>query len=124
MSPTAIIHRSPDVDAWFDAYDHPLKEVMQRVREIILGADPRIRESVKWSTPTFGYHGNLGSFQPRAKRFVSVLLQEGTSIPGTHRLLVGDGPHVRTMHFADIAAVEAARPGIEAIVRAWCDSRE
>lgn len=27
---------NPEVDAWFDDYDHPMKEAMLRVREIIL----------------------------------------------------------------------------------------
>ena len=30
----------PSVDAWFDAYDNPMKPAVQRVREIILAADP------------------------------------------------------------------------------------
>ena len=46
---------SPAVDAWFAQLDHPLKEAMQRVRELILDADPRIDETVKWSTPTFTF---------------------------------------------------------------------
>ncbi len=44
-----------EVDAWFDDFDHPLKDAMVRVREVILGADSRIEETVKWSTPTFMY---------------------------------------------------------------------
>ena len=59
-----------EVDAWFDDFDHPLKDAMVRVREVILGADSRIEETVKWSTPTFMYKGNLVSFQPRTKKFV------------------------------------------------------
>jgi len=33
--------RSPDVDAWFDAYDNPMKPVVQRLREIVLEAEAR-----------------------------------------------------------------------------------
>jgi hypothetical protein len=32
---------------------------MQRVREIVLGTDPRIEESIKWSTPTFSFEKQL-----------------------------------------------------------------
>ncbi|MEX0629375.1 MAG: DUF1801 domain-containing protein [Chloroflexota bacterium] len=64
--------RNPDVDAWFEAYANPHKAVVERVREVILDADPRIIESVKWSTPTFSYRGNLVSVQPRAAKFVSL----------------------------------------------------
>jgi hypothetical protein len=37
-----------DVDAWFAKYENPMKEVVQRVRAIILEADPRIGECIKW----------------------------------------------------------------------------
>lgn len=35
---------SAEVDAWFEAYDNPMKAVVQRVREILLAADPRVTE--------------------------------------------------------------------------------
>jgi uncharacterized protein YdhG (YjbR/CyaY superfamily) len=59
--------RNPDVDAWFEKKRHPLEEAMQRVRDITLAADPRITETIKWSTPTYSYKGNIFSFNP-AKR--------------------------------------------------------
>jgi hypothetical protein len=37
---------------------------MMRAREIILGADGRVSESIKWKTPTFAYRGNIASFNP------------------------------------------------------------
>jgi hypothetical protein len=118
------MQRNPAVDAWFAAYANPQKAVVERVREIILAADARITESVKWSTPTFSYRGNLVSFQPRATKFVSLLFHEGASIPGDHPRLEGDGPHVRTMRFADLADAEQGALDLHAVVRAWCDARE
>jgi hypothetical protein len=116
--------RNPDVDAWFARYDNPLKPVMQRVREIVLDADARIGESVKWSTPTFEYRGNLASFQPRSKRFASLLVHTGATIPGNHPILEGDGPQVRIMRFTDVATVESRRDELAEVVRAWCDTRD
>lgn len=116
--------RDAAVDAWFEAYANPQKPVVERVREIILTADVRITESVKWSTPTFSYRGNLVSFQPRATKFVSLLFHEGASIPGDHPRLEGDGPHVRTMRFADMSDAERGAAELQAVVRAWCDARE
>jgi hypothetical protein len=118
------MQRNPDVDAWFETYANPQKAVVDRVRQIILDAHPRITESVKWSTPTFSYRGNLVSFQPRATKFVSLLFHEGASIPGDHPRLEGDGPHVRTMRFADLADAEQGALDLHAVVRAWCDARE
>jgi hypothetical protein len=115
---------NPDVDAWFSQYDNPMKAAVQRTREILLDADRRLDETIKWSTPTFTYKGNLVSFQPRAKQFVSLLFHTGASIPGEHPLLEGGGDTARYARLDDLAAVEDAKPQLEAIVRAWCDARD
>ena len=41
------MRRNMDVDAWFDRYDNPMKTVVERVRAIVLDADPRIDECIK-----------------------------------------------------------------------------
>jgi hypothetical protein len=116
--------RDPAVDTWMAQYENSLKPLVARVRDIILGADPRIDETVKWSTPTFTYRGNLASFQPRSKRFVSILFHEGASIPGSHPILEGGGDHARYIRLADDAEIDARRAELEAVVRAWCDARD
>ena len=42
------MNRNPEVDRWFDERDHPLDEAMRRAREIILGSDERVSESITW----------------------------------------------------------------------------
>lgn len=113
---------TPEVDVWFDGYDHPMKEAMLRVREIILG-DERMSETIKWKSPTFMYEGNMASFNPRTKAHVSLMFHTGASIPGDHPRLEGGGDTARYMKFADLADVELARAEIEAVVNAWCESR-
>jgi hypothetical protein len=115
---------SPDVDAWFDRYENPMKETVAAAREVLLEADDRIGEVVKWSTPTFVYKGNLASFQPRAKQFVSILFHEGATIPGTHPILEGGGDHARYVRIAGPEELTARRTELEAVVRAWCDAHD
>jgi len=45
-------NQNPDIDAWFAKKAHPLTDAMQLARQTILAADPRVTESIKWSTPT------------------------------------------------------------------------
>lgn len=116
--------RNLEVDAWFERYDNPMRDAVQRTREILLGADPRLDEVIKWSTPTVTYKGNLVSIQPRAKQFVSLLFHTGASIPGEHPLLEGGGDTARYARLDDVDAVERAKPKLEAIVRAWCDTKD
>jgi hypothetical protein len=113
---------SPEVDAWFEEYEHPAKDTMLRVREIILG-DDRMTETIKWKSPTFMYQGNMASFNPRTKAHVSLMFHNGASIPGSHPRLEGGGDTARYMKFTDLDDVEGARGEIEAVVAAWCESR-
>jgi len=112
---------NPQVEDWFQNLDHPLKEAMLLTRQIILEADERISESIKWSAPTFEFKGNLASFQPKAKQFVSLMFHRGSEIPGEHPDLEGDSALVRIMRFHDEADVETHRKPLQAVVQAWCD---
>jgi hypothetical protein len=115
--------KNPDVDAWFAAKQHPLEDAMQEVRRITLAVNPKIEESIKWSTPTFSYKGNIFSFNP-AKKFVSLLFHTGASIPGRHSRLEGDGDTARVMRFTDLEDVKAGSKELTAVLKAWCKSRD
>ncbi len=108
-----------EVDTWFSQYDNPQKENMQRVREIILAADERMEETIKWQAPTFMYRGNLASFNPRAKQHASLMFHTGATIPGDFPSLTGSGDTARYMTFADKDQVEARKEELESIVKAW-----
>lgn len=111
-----------DVDAWFDDYEHPAKDAMQRVRQIIL-EDDRMTETIKWKSPTFMYEGNMASFNPRTKAHVSLMFHTGASIPGEFPRLEGGGDTARYMRFSSLGEVEEAADDLRAIVDAWCESR-
>ena len=115
------MNTNKEVDSWFADFEHPHKDAMLRIREIILGAEGRMTESVKWSAPTFSFEGNLASFQPRTKKLVSLMFHRGSEIPGEHPRLEGDAALVRVMRFKDLNDVEGQQKDIEAVVRAWCN---
>lgn len=54
---------------------------MLRVREIVMW-DGRMSETIKRQSPTFMYHGDMASFNPRTKARVSLMFHTGASIPG------------------------------------------
>ncbi len=116
------MNKNPEVDGWFASYEHPLKEAMLRVREIIL-ADTRMTETIKWKSPTFMYEGNMASFNPRTKAHVSLMFHTGASIPGDHPRLEGGGDTARYIKFTDLDDVEQAADELQAIVEARCTSR-
>lgn len=116
--------RSPEVDAWFAAYQNPMKPVVLRIREIVLGADPRIDECIKWQAPTFTFEGNLASFFPKSKQHASLMFHVGAKIPGKHPRLEGSGDTSRVMKLGSVAEATKARKDLEKVVRAWCDWRD
>lgn len=116
--------RSKEVDAWFERYDNPMKDVVQRIRAIVLGADTRIEECIKWQAPTFTYLGNLASFFPKSKQHASLMFHTGAQIPGKHPRLEGSGGTSRVMKVGSVAEANTTKADIAKIVRAWCDWRE
>jgi hypothetical protein len=116
--------RSKEVEAWFARYDNPMKDVVLRIRTIMLDADPRIEECIKWQAPTFTYSGNLASFYPKSKQHASLMFHTGARIPGDHPRLEGAGDTSRVMKIASLADAAAAKEDLERLVRAWCDWRD
>jgi uncharacterized protein YdhG (YjbR/CyaY superfamily) len=115
--------RRKEVDAWFAKYDNPMKDVVQRVRELILEADDRIDECIKWQAPTFTYDGNLASFFPKAKQHASLMFHTGSAIPGKHPRLEGTGVG-RLMKIHSVDDANAAAKDLKKIVAAWIAFRD
>ena len=116
--------RDPEVDAFVASLDHPLEAGIQAVRDVVLGVDPRIAETIKWKSPTFMFEGNIASIEPRSKKQVSVLFHQGAKLPGSHPKLEGGGETVRYMRFADASDVKRKRQDLEKAIRAWIALKE
>lgn len=61
------MNRNPEVERWLEEKDHPLDAAMRRARDIILGTDDRVTETIKWSTPTFVFEGTSPASTPRRR---------------------------------------------------------
>lgn len=111
------------MDEWFEAEQRPSSDAMQSARTIILDSDTRVTETIKWSTPTFVYKGNILSFTP-SKTGVGLMFHRGADIPGNHPLMTGGGKLVRTMRFGGVDETQARSDDIRRAVVAWCDWRD
>ena len=59
------------VDDFMKKLDHPLINLMQYVRKVILSADASIGEGIYWNAPTFFYTGKMEPFEPKEyKRYI------------------------------------------------------
>ena len=115
--------RNPDVDAWFSSYDNPQKDLVQAVRDVVLAADERVGEVIKWQAPTFTYAGNIASFYPRARQHVSLMFHQGASLTDPEGILEGEGETSRVAKFADADDLVAKTAAVQGLVRAWIEAR-
>jgi hypothetical protein len=116
-------NRSAEVDAWFDRYDNPQKGLVQAVRDVILSADPRVTETIKWQAPTFMYNGNLASFYPRSTKHASLMFHTGASLPDPTGLLEGEGDTSRVARFLDEDDLAAKADALRGLVAAWIEQK-
>jgi hypothetical protein len=113
------MNKNPEVDAYLKKKAHPMTAEIQRVREIILAAHPDIEETIKWSSPTFLYKGNMASYFMNAKKHVSLMFHKGALIPDDTGLLQGDGKEGRTAKFADMEEIELRKEDLVKLVLEW-----
>ena len=89
--------------------------------KIILRADRRMAEFVKYGTRTFGYDGDFATFvKVSNKKQVSLMFNRGARIPGKFAHLEGTGPSARFMRFAHPAEAQARFAELSKIVAACC----
>jgi hypothetical protein len=109
-----------EVEAWFAEKKPPAEAALRRVRDVILGADPRMAEYVKYGSVQFAFGGDMASFVQTSKKTVSLMFHRGGKITGTFPHMEGTGRAVRFMRFADVAEVEARSDELAEVARAWC----
>lgn len=74
---------SPEVSALLDAHAHPLRTEIDQLRAIILSADPRIVEGVKWNTASFRISDWFATLNgPRHMQQPMMILHAGAKAKG------------------------------------------
>jgi uncharacterized protein YdeI (YjbR/CyaY-like superfamily) len=113
------MNKNKEVDQFLEKKNHPMINEIQMVREIILSTDKRIEETIKWSSPTFIYKGNIASFFMNAKKFVNLMFHKGALLEDKFHLLEGDGKETRVARFENLKDVTAKKKAPESVVKAW-----
>jgi hypothetical protein len=93
------------------------------VREIILTADQRVEECIKWKSPSFVFKGNIACFNPRTKKHVSLMFHTGTSIPGEYPLPSEKGNTARYMKFSDRREADLLQDELTTIIQSRCKQK-
>jgi len=113
------VKRDPYVDRWLEG--KPAEPVLRRVRDVVMCADTRMGEYLKYGTVQFAYNGDFANFVQHDKKTATLMFNRGAKIQGNFPHLEGTGPSARFMRFADLDEVDALTAELAKIVVAWCD---
>lgn len=117
------MRRSAAVERWFETTKPPSEHAMRRVRDIVLGADPSMRERVQYGV-TFSStkSGDFAAFVRYRDRGVNLRLHRGGRLTGRYPHLVGGS--AKRMRIADLKEANARASELTAMVKEWCSLGE
>jgi hypothetical protein len=104
---------------YLEQLDNPHKPLWLEIRDTILAVDPKMEEEIKWGAPTFTYKGNLATFNPRAKKFVTLTFHTGALINDPEGVLEGDSKEARVFRVATDEEFKNKKSGLEKVVKSW-----
>lgn len=116
------------VDAYLSQLDHPLKDVVLRLRTILLDVDPTIGEEIKWNAPSFRTTEHFATMHLRSPSAIQLILHLGAkktaplapdAIKDTQGLLTWLSPDRASMSFASATEVGQRKGAIAKIVGQW-----
>jgi len=106
------------VDETLSKLDHPLKEEVQAVREIIKGVNAEIDEEWKWNAPSFSYKGTyLVTFNLWEQKRIHLVFHNPQIVNVKSTLLEGDYPTRRMAYLNDMADIQSKKPELERVLR-------
>lgn len=123
---------APDeVETFLASLDHPFKQEILAIRQIILGADPGIAEGIKWNAPSFRTSEYFATLQLRAKDGVQVILHlgaktrdtatSGVAITDPESLLEWRAKDRASAKFRDLKEIAARRSAFANVIRQWIE---
>ena len=120
---------SERVEAFLDTLDHPSKQEIIILRQIILAADPTIGEGIKWKVPSFHTVEYFATMNLRVKSGIGVILHfgakkgafttTGVAIKDPDSLLVWLAKDRATVTFRDVDDLAARRATFTNLIRQW-----
>lgn len=119
----------PTVDEFLATLDHPAKAEILALRQLILAADPRIGEGIKWNAPSFHTTEYFATFHLRAKAGVQLILHLGAKVRdnSTAGMTIADPQSLLTwlakerasISFRDLAEIRTRQNAFQALIQAW-----
>ncbi len=111
--------KSAQVERWFAATKAPSEAALRRVRDVILGADPSMRERIQYGiTFSSTKSGDFAAFVRYSKLGVNLRLMRGRRLHGRYPHL--EGATVKRMRIATRREASARASELRSMVKEWC----
>lgn len=91
------------VAAYMQALEHPLKEVINEVRKVIMDATPHLQERIKWNAPSYYYQQDLLTIHVKAQQHVHLIFHHIAIVSIESPLLEGAYKDRRMLYIKDLA---------------------
>lgn len=116
-----------EVDALLETSEHPLRDDIVRVRQLILEASGRVSEAVRWNAPAFLIGRQIFGFVDLSEHeSIHLVLHparnrvaEPLEIPGRAAALVSWRRDDEAVVVIDPSRLKAHRTALTALIRAW-----
>ena len=109
-------NKTADVNAFMKQLDHPLKDAIEDVRDIIK-SNPDISERVKWNAPSFFYTDDLATIHVKARQHVHLIFHHPAIVSIQSEFLEGDYKDRRMMYFESMKEVKARKKELTRIIK-------
>ncbi|MBK7123158.1 MAG: DUF1801 domain-containing protein [Chitinophagaceae bacterium] len=109
-------NKTADVNAFMKQLDHPLKDAIEAVRDIIK-SNPNISERVKWNAPSFFYTDDLATIHVKARQHVHLIFHHPAIVSIQSEFLEGDYKDRRMMYFESMKEVKARKKELTRIIK-------
>lgn len=116
--------------AFISALDHPHKDAIVALRQLLLSADPAISEEVKWNSPSFRTSEHFATMHLRGQDSFQLILHLGAkpgrvvpkdAIADPDKLLKWLGPDRASVTFFGAGDLTSKSDALVAIVRQWIE---
>lgn len=115
------MNNTKKVDEFIAKLEHPLKAELEALRSIIVNANPKIEEDIKWGGPSFLYKEDLATFNPRIKNYVALIFHKGALIDVKSDFLEEATKGKVYAKFYSMDQVTANKELIEKMVNTWIE---
>ena len=111
--------KSAAVERWFASTKPPSEGALRRVRDIILGADPSMRERIQYGiTFSSTKSGDFAAFVRYSEPGVNLRLMRGRRLRGRYPHL--EGQTMKRIRIADRSEANARASELRSMVKEWC----